>query len=69
QDVASKDLVELYSYIYIGYLLLDEANDEPKKLFTARRYIVNALAKAKNNAESIKSELYSDILHADQILI
>jgi len=69
QDVASKDLVELYSYIYIGYLLLNEANDEPKKLFTARRYIVNALAKAKNNAESIKSELYSDILHADQILI
>lgn len=69
QDVASKDLVELYGYIYIGFLLLDEANTDQRKVFTARRYILDALTKAKKNAEAIKNELYSDILHADTILI
>jgi hypothetical protein len=38
-------------------------------VFTARRYILDALSKARKNAEAIKSELYSDILHADTILI
>ena len=69
QEVASKDLVELYTYIYVGYLLLNEANDDQHKVFTARRYIVDALSKARKNSEAIKSELYSDILHADTILI
>lgn len=69
QDVAAKDLVELYTYIYIGFLLLKEANEDQRKVFTARRYILDAVAKARKNAESIKSELYSDILHADTILI
>ncbi len=69
QDVAAKDLVELYTYIYIGFLILREANEDQRKVFTARRYILDAVAKARKNAESIKSELYSDILHADTILI
>ena len=69
QDVASKDLVEMYAYIYVGFLLLNEANEDQKKVFTARRYILDAIAKARKNAESIKNELYSDILYADTILI
>lgn len=69
QDVASKDLVELYGYVYIGFLLLDEANVDQRKVFTARRFILDALTKARKNAEAIKNELYSDILHADTILI
>ncbi|MFA4922705.1 MAG: acyl-CoA dehydrogenase family protein [Ignavibacteriaceae bacterium] len=69
QDVAAKDLVELYSYLYIGYLVLDEAEIESRKVFIANRYIINALANARKNAESIKNELFSDILHADKILI
>ena len=69
QEVASKDLVELYSYIYVGFLLLNEANEDQRKIFTARRFILDALSKARKNAEAIKSELYSDILHADTILI
>ncbi|MCX6159970.1 MAG: acyl-CoA dehydrogenase family protein [Ignavibacteriae bacterium] len=68
QDVAAKDLVELYSYLFIGYLLLDEAEKEPKKIFTANRYIINSLANARKNAETIKNELFSDLLHADKIL-
>ncbi len=69
QDVAAKDLVEMYSYLYIGYLLLDEAEIEPRKIFIANRYIVTAMANARKNAEAIKNELFSDILHADKILV
>jgi 3-(methylthio)propanoyl-CoA dehydrogenase len=69
QDVAAKDLVELYSYLHIGYLLLDQAEIEPRKVFIANRYILEAMALAKKNTESIKSELFSDILHSDKILV
>ncbi len=69
QDVAAKDIVEMYAFIYMGFLLLNEANQNQKKVFTARRYILDSLAKARKNTESIKNELYSDILHADTILI
>jgi len=68
QEVAAKDLVEMYSYIYTSYLLLDETEKEPGKVFIANRYIINALANARKNSESIKSELFSDIMHADEIL-
>ncbi|MGA8264780.1 MAG: Acyl-CoA dehydrogenase C-terminal domain-containing protein [Ignavibacteriaceae bacterium] len=68
QDVASKDLVELYTYLIIGYLLLDQAEIEPKKIFIANRYVLTSLANARKNAESIKDGLFSDILHAEKIL-
>ncbi len=68
QDIASKDLVEIYTYIYVGFLLLKEANREERKVFTARRYILDALSKTRKSVEAIKNELYSDVLHADTIL-
>jgi len=68
QDVAAKDLVELYSYLYVGYLLLDQAETNPKKVFVANRYVLTSLANAKKNAESIKDGLFNDILHAEKIL-
>ena len=37
QDVAAKDLVELYSYLFIGYLLIEEAEKEERKVFIANR--------------------------------
>jgi alkylation response protein AidB-like acyl-CoA dehydrogenase len=69
QDVAARDLVDLYSYLYVGYLLLGEAGEEPRKVFIANRYIVNALAGARKNAEAIRSETFGDLMHADEILI
>jgi len=69
QDVAAKNLVELYSYLYIGYMLLDEAEIESRKMFVANRYILNSVSSAHKNAESIKNELFSDLLHSDKILI
>ena len=68
QDVAAKDLVELYTYLITGYLLLDQAEIEPKKVFIANRYVLTSLANARKNAESIKDGLFSDILHAEKIL-
>ncbi|MBN2366639.1 MAG: acyl-CoA dehydrogenase, partial [Calditrichaeota bacterium] len=62
------ELVELYSYLYIGYLLLDEAEKDPRKIFIANRYIVSAVGKSKTNADSIKNDQFSDLLHADEIL-
>ena len=69
QDSAAKDLVEMYCVLYVGYLLLDDATKNSRKVFIANRYILSGLAKARKNAESIKSELYSDLLHADKILL
>ncbi len=68
QDVAAKDLVEMYGSLYTGYLLLDEAEIEPRKVFIANRYIVTALAQARRNAEAIRGELFGDLLHASKIL-
>ncbi|GAB4332120.1 MAG: Acyl-CoA dehydrogenase C-terminal domain-containing protein [Calditrichia bacterium] len=69
QQVAARELVELYSYQYVGYLLLDEAEKDNRKRFIANRYIIAALAKAKQNQAAIKNEQFSDLLHADEILI
>jgi alkylation response protein AidB-like acyl-CoA dehydrogenase len=69
QEVAAKELVELYSFLYVGYLVLDEAEINPRKKFIANRYITSALANARKNTEAIKNEQFSDLLHADEILI
>ncbi|MBD3226409.1 MAG: acyl-CoA dehydrogenase [Caldithrix sp.] len=68
QDMAAKELVEMYSYLYTGYILLEEAELERRKVFIANRYIISALAKARKNAEAIKNEQFSDLLHAEEIL-
>lgn len=69
QEVAAKDLVELYSYLYTGYLLLEEAEKDSRKRFIANRFIINALSNARRNAESIKDELFADLLHSHEILV
>ena len=39
QDVAAKELVDMYGYLVTGYLLLDEAEIDSRKVFIANRYI------------------------------
>ena len=68
QEVAAKDLVDLYSSLVIGYLVLDEAGINRRKIFIANRYITSALASAHKKSESIKNEVFADLLHADEIL-
>ena len=69
QEIAAKELVELYAFLYVGYLVLDETEKNKRKIFIANRYITNALSHARKNAESIKNDQYQDILHADEILV
>ncbi len=68
QEVAAKELVEMYSYLYVGYLLLDEAEKDERKIFIANRYIVAGLGNSRRNAETIMSDQFVDLLHADKIL-
>ena len=68
QDVAARNLVELYGSVYVGYLLLDSAAIEPRKVFIANRYILNMLADARRHAEAIRNATFADLLHADKIL-
>ncbi|MFC1547353.1 acyl-CoA dehydrogenase family protein [Candidatus Neomarinimicrobiota bacterium] len=68
QDVAAKELVELYTFLYVGYLLLDEAAVDSHKVFIANRYIVSALSTARRHGEAIRNEQFSDLLHAEEIL-
>ena len=68
-DVNAKALVELYAISYIGYMLLDSAEEDDRKIFIANRYILNGIGEAQKNAAQIKHGAYGDVLHADKILI
>ncbi len=67
KDIASKDLVEMYSYLVTGYLLIDEAEKDDGKLFTAKRYILRSLAASKKNSEAIKLDLYLELQETEDI--
>jgi 3-(methylthio)propanoyl-CoA dehydrogenase len=69
QEVAARSLLELYQSAFVGYLLLDHAEIESRKVFIANRYILSAVSDARKHAETIKNGVLSDILHADKILI
>lgn len=69
QSVAAKELVEIYHWLYVGYLLMEEAELDSRKVFIANRFIIGAAAKAHRNADVIKNDAFSDLLHADEVLI
>ena len=69
QDVAARELVEMYGYTYVGYLLLDEAEKNTRKVFIAKRYILDALATCRKHAAAIRNDEFSDLYHADEILL
>jgi alkylation response protein AidB-like acyl-CoA dehydrogenase len=69
QEVAARPLVEMYVGCYLGYVLLDQAEVESRKLFIANRYILRGVSEARMHNESIKNGAFADILHADKILV
>lgn len=69
QEVAAKSLVEMYVSGYLGYVLLDQAEVEDRKLFVAHRYILRSLSEARMHNESIKNGAFADLLHANKILV
>ncbi len=66
--VAAKELVEMYGFMYVGYLLLDAAQTEPRKLPFARRYITSALARSRMHSEAILSDHFADLASAEELL-
>jgi len=68
-EVAAKELVDMYGYLFVGYLLLADAEQDDRKVFVANRYIISALARARRNLDAIVAEQFSDLLHADRILV
>ncbi|HEY5958869.1 MAG TPA: acyl-CoA dehydrogenase family protein, partial [Polyangiaceae bacterium] len=69
QEIAAQNLLELYGKSYVGYLLMDHAELNERKIFIANRYILSAVADARRQVESLKNGALSDLLHADKILI
>ncbi|MBW1845085.1 MAG: acyl-CoA dehydrogenase, partial [Deltaproteobacteria bacterium] len=67
-DVAAKELVEMYGFLHMGYLLLDDAERDERKKLIANRFAVDALAKSRKNFESIMANQFSDLEHAAEIL-
>jgi alkylation response protein AidB-like acyl-CoA dehydrogenase len=66
QELHSAELVEMYSSIYVGYLVLDEATENPRKMLIAKKYILDSMAQAVHHTESITKgfdTLFADVEH------
>jgi hypothetical protein len=68
QELHSAELVEMYGSLYIGYLLLDEAAEAPRKMLIAKKYILDALATALHHTESITNGFDTLFADVDRIL-
>jgi alkylation response protein AidB-like acyl-CoA dehydrogenase len=67
-DVAAKELVEMYGFLHMGYLLLEDAEHDERKKLIANRFAVDALAKSRKNFEAIMGNQFCDLESAGEIL-
>jgi hypothetical protein len=68
RELAAKELVDLYAQLYIGYLLLGEAEQDHDRVWIARRFIVAAWAQAAATERTISGELFADLGGRDLML-
>jgi len=68
-SVHAEALVTTYGSIFVGYLLLSDAEQTPEKALIARRYILAALSDARRAAERITGGWASDLSRAAEILV
>ncbi|MCG8318037.1 MAG: acyl-CoA dehydrogenase family protein [Cytophagales bacterium] len=61
KEAAAKESVDVYSYLYRGYLLLSEASQNQRKRHIARRFIMQSLAAAHQSLQAVKNEQFNDI--------
>ncbi|MDN5214376.1 acyl-CoA dehydrogenase family protein [Fulvivirgaceae bacterium BMA12] len=61
REAAAKELVDVYSYIYRGYLLMQEAQENERKIHIARRFIAQSLAATHKSLQAVKNEQFNDI--------
>ena len=67
-DVAAKELVEMYGFLHMGYLLLEDAERDERKKLIANRFAADALARSRKSHESIMSDQFCDLARAGEIL-
>jgi hypothetical protein len=67
RDASGKDLCDMYADMITGYLLLEEAEESPRKTFIARRYIRKASAEAARSSASTRNGQFADVPHLDII--
>jgi alkylation response protein AidB-like acyl-CoA dehydrogenase len=60
KEVAAKELVDMYGGMYTGYLVLDEALGNQRKIMIAKRFITRTLAKAYQSQIKVNSEQFND---------
>ncbi|MEA3286511.1 MAG: acyl-CoA dehydrogenase family protein [Candidatus Marinimicrobia bacterium] len=68
QELHSAELVEMYGSLYVGYLLLDEAAEDSRKMLIAKKYILDSLATALHHTESITKGFDTLFTDVEQIL-
>lgn len=68
QELHSGELVEMYGFLHVGYLLLEEATDNPRKMLIAKKYIMDALATSLHHTEVITRGFDTLFTDVDQIL-
>jgi alkylation response protein AidB-like acyl-CoA dehydrogenase len=67
-EVAAKEMVEMYGFLHMGYLLLDDAEKDERKKLIVNRFSIDALARSRKNFETIVGNQFSDLEHAAEIL-
>jgi hypothetical protein len=67
-EVAAKEMVEMYGFLHMGYLLLDDAEKDERKKLIVNRFAIDALARSRKNFETIVGNQFSDLEHAAEIL-
>ncbi|MCF6237727.1 MAG: acyl-CoA dehydrogenase family protein [Candidatus Marinimicrobia bacterium] len=68
QELHSAELVDMYGFLYIGYLLLEEATEDSRKMLIAKKYIMDSLATALHHTESITRGFDTLFADVEQIL-
>jgi len=68
QELHSGELVEMYGFLHVGYILLDEAAEDPRKMLIAKKYIMDALATSLHHTEVITRGFDTLFTDVDQIL-
>lgn len=68
QELHSAELVEMYGFLHVGYILLDEATDDSRKMLIAKKYIMDALATSLHHTEVITRGFDTLFTDVDQIL-
>jgi hypothetical protein len=69
RNAAAREIVDMYAYIYVGYLVLSDSNANPRKLAVARAFILGAEAEVARSKCAIENDRYSAQLDKKSICL